>query len=930
MSMNCNKWRDTDVWFRTGDSDEWEAGTVVEAQENSGVWKFSVRRLEIGAGVVTIWPQYSADSYTHNTSFVNFDTLKRRNLQEAETVHDLTKLHGVSQPEVERILSERFLKHMFYTEVGPVLIYLNYWGDLDNDSSAEARVVRGADSTVMSSEPAVAPTLLQVFEAGERHLLHQITPHPYKLAERVYRAMNLDARDALRHENQTIILTGESGSGKTRNLQYLLEYLTFSSSKVAQQVGVLFAYDNEIEDLIMAANVITTAFGCASTHAGNPSSSRYGKYIELYYSDMGFLEGSSLRTFLLESSRVTHQAKHQRNFNIFSEIAAGLNPYEKADFGFHVSPEFRYLGGEYTSVEGLVAENDRHTRHYNQLRQAMTNVGMSNLRQIEAIKVLVGILHLGNITFEAVRGDGACTSSEDGDEDDDAARIGGLPREQGVTFAEESCGHVDFACKILGFSVADLCGAITTKTVKVAGKAVVTQNNIQTSVKVRDTLARTLYHSLFKWIIVEINRSLSENLSEYSAAHIGILDIFGLDSTAANHFDQMCQNYANEILQCHFFSVMLDGQTKHFDEATGQWLVNSETAANVDSSKHIDIFESDFCGIFPILNSVMQSSNPSVEQFMTVLNKSNIGNPLLLFDKKVKNAFTIRHYAYDVTYQVDNIIEMNQGLREINFATLSTSNSGKEFRFSTNNSGSVRRVSGGSSVASPSRRTRSDFVGTNGTRKTGSPGSIGSKTPPPSDKNKYKKVKTSVHKKQTIAHSFVTEINELVGQIRGTRSHFLQCVKSSYEDKPDVYEAGLVAQQLQYCSCMKSIEAVQNDVSLSMPYSAFISEYSSLLYMIGKRLSAPVYDALRVLKVKPRHKQSLRVAVMGMVEIIPIIGAILGQIEHNPSFIKSNQHCYDGVEFSTSSLKFSAEYLNYLEALKRSTISIIATRVRCC
>jgi hypothetical protein len=207
MSLSCMKWRDTDVWFRTGSGEEWEAGSVVDVQENSGVWKFSVRRLEVGAGVVTIWPQCSGVQ-SHNSSFLEFDSIKRRNLQDAETVHDLTKLHGVSEPEVERILADRFLKHLFYTEVGPVLMYLNYWGDLDNNSKAEARVVVGEDSTAMSTNPAVAPSLLQVFEAGERRLLHQITPHPYKLAERVYRAMNLDARDELRHENQTIILTG--------------------------------------------------------------------------------------------------------------------------------------------------------------------------------------------------------------------------------------------------------------------------------------------------------------------------------------------------------------------------------------------------------------------------------------------------------------------------------------------------------------------------------------------------------------------------------------------------------------------------------------------------------------------------------------------------------------------------------------------------
>ena len=724
-----------------------------------------------------------------------------------------------------------------------------------------------------------------------------------------------------------IYVQGESGSGKTRNLHYLLEYLTYSSSKIAQEAGVLFAYDNEIEELIMAANVITTSFGCASTHEGNPSSSRFGQFIELYYSDLGYLEGSSLRTFLLETDRVTHQAPHQRNFNVFGEIAAGLNPYEKADFGFHVSQDFHYLGTDYTSVEGLTLEHDRHLRHYGQLRQAMTKVGMSPLRQIEALKVLVGILHLGNITFETTSGTSECCTSSEDDEDRPNVK---RPNGEGVTFADSCCGHVDFACKILGFTVADLCGAITTKTAKVSGKAVVTQNDIETCVKVRDTLAKTLYHSLFKWIVVEINRSLSENLSEYTAARIGILDMFGFDSSEVNDFNQMCQNYANEILHCHFFRVILDGQTKIFDDSTEKWIVNSENAANVDSTKHIDVFESTFCGIFPTLNSVMHSSNPSVDQFVTILGKSNIGNPLLVIDNKTKYQFTIRHYAYDVTYNVKNIIDMNQGLREINFATLSTSNSGKDFRFSTDNTGgSTRRVSTGSSANSPSRsNTKKRLSSRHHHDGNGSPGSIGSKTPPRSDKTKYKKVKTSVHKKQPIAHSFMTEINELLSQIRMTGSHFIQCIKCTHDYNPDVYESGLVSQQLRYSACMQSIEALQNDLSLSISYKSFISEYSCLLYVTGKcHMTNIVYNGLQVLKAKPKNSRTLRLTALSLVEIIPIVGAILGQIEDNPFFVLSDQHCYDGLQILETSMKFSAEYLEYVESLKRSTIHIIVTRV---
>lgn len=196
MSNKCSKWRDADVWFCTDQSDGWVAGTVVEAHENKGVWKFSIRPCLADAGVVTLWPQCCPNSrlqtYSYNTSHVEFITLKRRNLQDARLCGDLTKVRGISEPEVERILAERFMQHQFYTEVGPVLMYLNYWGDLDDSPTS-----------------LVPPTMQEVWEAGERRLLHQIAPHPYKLADRVYRSMNLDARDAIRHENQTILLTGK-------------------------------------------------------------------------------------------------------------------------------------------------------------------------------------------------------------------------------------------------------------------------------------------------------------------------------------------------------------------------------------------------------------------------------------------------------------------------------------------------------------------------------------------------------------------------------------------------------------------------------------------------------------------------------------------------------------------------------------------------
>ena len=172
-------------------ANNWLAGVVMEAHENDGVWKFTIRPCD-DSGIVTLWPQChenNSRNYSKN-SHVEFTTLKRRNLQDPEKVNDLTKLRAISEPELEYILSERYTKGIFYTEVGPVLLYLNFWGDLEN---------RATD-----------PSLQDVFEAGRQDVLDKIVPHPYKLAEFVYRAMNLNEMNALRQEDQTIILSGNS------------------------------------------------------------------------------------------------------------------------------------------------------------------------------------------------------------------------------------------------------------------------------------------------------------------------------------------------------------------------------------------------------------------------------------------------------------------------------------------------------------------------------------------------------------------------------------------------------------------------------------------------------------------------------------------------------------------------------------------------
>jgi myosin heavy subunit len=336
-------------------------------------------------------------------------------------------------------------------------------------------------------------------------------PHVYKIAADSLKGV-LDFG-----LNQSIIISGESGAGKTEATKQCLCYMAAVASGSA----------SGMEQKILLSNPILEAFGNAKT-IRNDNSSRFGKYIEILL-DNGQLCGGRITSFLLEKVRVVQQALNERNFHIFFQLAA--NP--SADF------RRKYLIGDVRSYRLLNQSGCLSVPTINdasdmaETLEAMSMLGFSSAEQDSIISLVSSVMHIGNIEFAGT-----------GDRSSDVVPAG--------------AGRVDplaSAAKLMQIAPATLQKALTWNVMRIQG-----QQNTEISLSAkeagdtRDVLAKFLFGALFNWIVQKINKAIVPPAGKERSRHIGILDIFGFEIFENNSFEQLCINYTNEKLQrtCHF------------------------------------------------------------------------------------------------------------------------------------------------------------------------------------------------------------------------------------------------------------------------------------------------------------------------------------------------------------------------------------------
>ncbi|KPI41555.1 Myosin-2A [Cyphellophora attinorum] len=410
-----------------------------------------------------------------------------------EAAEDLTNLSHLNEPAILQAIKLRYAQKEIYTYSGIVLIATNPFARVDS---------------------LYVPQMVQVYTGKQRN---SQAPHLFAIAEEAYTDMLRDTR------NQTVVVSGESGAGKTVSAKYIMRYFATRGTPGQSLKGSKSRADaiSETEEQILATNPVMEAFGNAKT-TRNDNSSRFGKYIEIMFDKQTDIIGARIRTYLLERSRLVFQPLKERNYHIFYQLVAGATERERQELSLLPVDQFEYLnqGGD-PRIDGV---DD--AAEFNITKKAFTTINVSESTQREIFKLLAALLHLGNVKITATRTDSSLSATEP---------------------------SLEKACAILGLNAADFAKWIIKKQLVTRGEKIMSNLTQQQATVVRDSVAKFIYSSLFDWLVEIINRGLATDaVLQQLHTFIGVLDIYGFEHFAKNSFEQFCINYANEKLQQEF------------------------------------------------------------------------------------------------------------------------------------------------------------------------------------------------------------------------------------------------------------------------------------------------------------------------------------------------------------------------------------------
>jgi len=408
-------------------------------------------------------------------------------------VSDLTLLSKVSNEAINDNLKKRFEGAEIYTYIGHVLVSVNPFRDLGIYTDQVLDSYRGKNRLEMP-------------------------PHVFAIAEASY--YNMKAYS----ENQCVIISGESGAGKTEAAKRIMQYIANVSGSSSGDI-------QKVKDMVLATNPLLESFGNAKTLRNN-NSSRFGKYLQIHFNAQGEPIGADITNYLLEKSRVTGQIVNERNFHIFYQFTKGASQQYRELFGIQGPETYLYTSrAKCVDVDGIddLAE-------YQDTLDAMKIIGLSQAEQDNIFRMLSAILWTGNLVFR---------------EDDDG----------NAAVSDQSV--VEFLAYLLEVDPQQLIKAITIRILTPRnGDVIESPANQAQATATRDALAKAIYNNLFDWIVERVNQSLKAR--QATSNSIGILDIYGFEIFEKNSFEQLCINYVNEKLQQIFIQLTLKAEQEEY------------------------------------------------------------------------------------------------------------------------------------------------------------------------------------------------------------------------------------------------------------------------------------------------------------------------------------------------------------------------------
>lgn len=578
------------LWFRSFPRQNLEMAASVAISLGSPVWVEDPEESWIDGEVVEIKGQeVKISCFSGKTLAANANEIYPKDTEAPPCgVDDMTKLAYLHEPGVLQNLKSRYEMNEIYTYTGGILIAVNPFQRLPH--------LYGSD-------------MMQQYKGAE---IGELSPHPFAVADTAYRLMMKERK------SQSILVSGESGAGKTESTKLLMRYLAYMGGKSASE-------GRTVEQQVLESNPVLEAFGNAKTVRNN-NSSRFGKFVEIQFDEIGKISGAAVRTYLLEKSRVCQVSDPERNYHCFYMLCAAP-PEDVAKFKVGDPTSFHYLNQ--SSCFKIDAIDD--PKEYLETRRAMEIVGISYDEQDAIFRVVAAILHLGNVEFSK------------GNEGDSSQ-----PKD------EKSWFHLRTAAELFMCDVGALEDSLCKRVMITRGEKITKKLDPEAAALSRDALAKIVYSRLFDWLVNKINSSIGQDPKSKSL--IGVLDIYGFESFKTNSFEQFCINLTNEKLQQHFNQHVFKMEQEEYTREKIDW----SYIEFIDNQDVLDLIEKKPGGIIALLDEACMFPRSTHETFAQKLYQNFLNNKRFKKPKLARSDFTICHYAGDVTYQTELFLEKNK------------------------------------------------------------------------------------------------------------------------------------------------------------------------------------------------------------------------------------------------------------------------------
>ncbi|KAL9185115.1 hypothetical protein ACHAXT_002892 [Thalassiosira profunda] len=731
-------------------------------------------------------------------------------LHEPSVVHALRHRYGNASEDMSNI----------YTDTGPILLAVNPFkrdesGMLYGDETVGKYRIEGEDRWAKERG------------GGSNHNEEDETslpPHVYAVADRTFRTMMarlVDSQQSAAQQqdksgpkvNQSVLVSGESGAGKTVTTKLLLAYLSKLSEGDASALSASNDDKDEkegmsIERRVLESNPIMESFGNART-VRNDNSSRFGKYITLQFSSGGgaksattnipgaTLIGASIETYLLEKVRLVHQTPGERNFHVFYELfsakedtdagasqflsTAGLAEYEVEDFSLINS------SGTYDRRDGVADSTTFHD-----MKQALLVMGFTPDEINTVFEVTAALLHASNLTFERVG--------------DECALVMDNP-------------HLQFVVELLGITKEELNTALCYYEITIGGKGGETHKRVlsmEQCEKGVEALIKATYGALFNYLVTRINASVAGDAGKDTSqarrrsnksASISILDIFGFESFEVNSFEQLCINYCNEALQQQFNRFVLRNEQEEYDREGVPWSFISFP----ENQDVLDLIDMKKTGILNILHDQSRTPGASDKTFALAMYEKCSSHERFEADSRqvAEQLFAIHHYAGLVEYDVEGFFEKTLD---------ALPKSGSDLLLSSSR-GFVKTLA---EILQPSQ-------------------------PAPTNGKRMMSPRSGAALRPTVGVQFSSQLHDLRRKIDDTSPHYIRCLKPNNLLVPDRFDAALIADQLRCAGVIEAVRVSRLGYPTRYTQNQFIARYRTLGKRLKKKSTNKKYNPTKAL-----------------------------------------------------------------------------------